>query len=198
MNKDEYVITAGFSDIESLRDFICRSIPARNLVFYRVSLAVIFTVSFELGRLVDPFLLYQFIVGSSCFYFCQRLLQKIQVRWTHFGDRTEEIDALFHGSERLTLVVLQSQLDLLSRENVLPLQAGGVMILGYVLTQALQLPIGIMNQLLPSIVLGIVYFCVLFLDQKLSQRENWQQAAAVLSHFLKNRAEQCSKHKPEE
>jgi hypothetical protein len=154
----------------------------RKAVFKNTILFLAFLFCFELGWRCSSFILFQFLIGSFSFYFVQKLMQKFSI--SNYEYQRDAIDTLCTGRDRITLVVLQTQLALLARESILPLQAGGVMILGYVLELDLRLPPLKIVSILPGIALGLTYLIAQLVEHRVSSREKWLQAANILGNYL--------------
>lgn len=173
---------------EKLRDKVCLAgdePSIRELISKKLFLAFLFVFCFELGWRSSNFILFQFLVGSFSFYFSQRVLQKLLA--PNFATHIERVPQEIAAQDRTILTIIQTHFILLARENVLPLQSGGVMILGYVVEPDFGFDPKKLISLLPGVALGAVYCLALWLEQKFNHREKWLKAAVILEKILDSR-----------
>lgn len=173
-------------ELSELRDAILHSSKVRIRLFPNFLASVCFACAFEAGKLADPFLLYQFLVGSFLFFIATLILNRYA--------RTEEIApsgelrTLFSGIDRLQLILLRSQLESAAKESQLPVRSGGLLILGYVWVYGPVHSASAWLSIAPAVALGLIYFLLLLIEQSIGHGAPWGRSAAILGTYLRERA----------
>jgi hypothetical protein len=170
------------SSLDFFRDELLADSGTEPISLLRAALSIVaFTGSFALG-LSAGMILFQFLAGAFTLRFLEWAIGVILPRGK--VQPSPKVQTLFAGRDPLLPILLQSQADLLSRGSALPIQGGGLMILGYYLS--LELPTR--NAIILGLVLGLVYEAARQLESRLSGREKWRRAAAVLDSYLRGGA----------
>jgi hypothetical protein len=172
------------SRLEAFRDqLVSDSVDEpRSQAVLRGALSMLaFTASFALG-LSAGMILFQFLVGAFTLRFLEWVISEILP--SRKAQSSPKVAALFANRDPLLPMLLQSQADLLSRGSSLPIQGGGLMILGYYLS--LELPYR--GAIALGLFLGIAYEAARQLESRLSGREKWRRASSVLNAYFQEHA----------
>lgn len=174
--------------IADLRDLLLTADRNHNEIRWKRPLiclvsSLFFALCFELGRRSDTFILFQFLIASFSFYFldkCNRRLWK-----TKLAIDDNKIAAIFNSVDRGTQLSLHSQLSLLATTNQSsPLQAGGLMIVGFALLPNLQQETTLPFLWIPSLALGGIYFVATYISSLRIKQIEYARAAHILERLL--------------